>query len=208
MILCEFCQNYWLSSACLFYFSKNSKVQKRGKVNLIGRLQLSTEKAKQEENDGIVALRILRIQVRKISSVYLSCLLITNAGEFSPNWSCPWEEVRLLRYSLIVVVQGGFNRQCCFLVLAFSSFHFTWVQRGILNSLILNSQLSAVLPNFSLFWTDRKILNLLRASVKVCTTVKIFVCSILDPSRAIFISFVWYFACRKRLWRSWRWERE
>ena len=89
MILCEFCQNYWLSSACLFYFSKNSKVQKRGKVNLIGRLQLSTEKAKQEENDGIVALRILRIQVRKISSVYLSCLLITNAGEFSPNWSCP-----------------------------------------------------------------------------------------------------------------------
>ena len=47
-----------------FLFSKNGKVQKRGKVNLIGRLQLSTEKAKQEENDGIVALRILRIQVR------------------------------------------------------------------------------------------------------------------------------------------------
>ena len=46
-----------------FSFRKNSKVQKRGKVNLIGRLQLSTEKAKQEENDGIVALRILRIQV-------------------------------------------------------------------------------------------------------------------------------------------------
>ena len=34
-------------------------MQKRGKVNLNGRLQLSTEKAKQEENDGIVALRIL-----------------------------------------------------------------------------------------------------------------------------------------------------
>ena len=33
-------------------------------MNLIGRLQLSTEKTKQEENDGIVALRILRIQVR------------------------------------------------------------------------------------------------------------------------------------------------
>ena len=47
-------------------FSKNSKVQKRGKVNLIGRLQLSTEKAKQEENDGIVALRILRIQVLNV----------------------------------------------------------------------------------------------------------------------------------------------
>ena len=47
-------------------FSKNSKVQKRSKVNLIGRLQLSTEKAKQEENDGIVALRILRIQVLNV----------------------------------------------------------------------------------------------------------------------------------------------
>jgi len=35
-------------------------------------LQLSTEKAKQEENDGIVALRILRIQVRKITSGYSS----------------------------------------------------------------------------------------------------------------------------------------
>ena len=59
---------------CLVYFSKNSKVQKRGKVNLIGRLQLSTEKAKQEENDGIVALRILRIQVRENSSGYASSL--------------------------------------------------------------------------------------------------------------------------------------
>lgn len=35
-------------------------------MNLIGRLQLSTEKAKQEENDGIVALRILRIQVSMV----------------------------------------------------------------------------------------------------------------------------------------------
>lgn len=58
---------YWLSLFCLFYSSKNSKVQKRGKVNFIGRLQLSTEKAKQEENDSIVALRILRIQVNKAS---------------------------------------------------------------------------------------------------------------------------------------------
>ena len=62
-----------------FLFSKNGKVQKRGKVNLIGRLQLSTEKAKQEENDGIVALRILRIQVRYssvCSSQFLAFLAI------------------------------------------------------------------------------------------------------------------------------------
>lgn len=45
------------------FHSKNGKVQKRGKINLIGRLQLSTEKSKEEENEGIVQLRILRTQV-------------------------------------------------------------------------------------------------------------------------------------------------
>ena len=70
-------QVFWLF---LFNFvslsiSKNGKVQKRGKVNLIGRLQLSTEKTKQEENDGIVALRILRIQVRYYIFYLASCRL-------------------------------------------------------------------------------------------------------------------------------------
>jgi len=32
-------------------------------MNLIGRLQLSTERSKEEDNDGIVQLRILRVQV-------------------------------------------------------------------------------------------------------------------------------------------------
>ena len=41
---------------------KNGKLQKRGKLNLIGRLQLSTEKAREEDNEGIVQLRILRTQ--------------------------------------------------------------------------------------------------------------------------------------------------
>ena len=45
-----------------FSLIKNGKVQKRGKINLIGRLQLSTEKSKEEENEGIVQLRILRTQ--------------------------------------------------------------------------------------------------------------------------------------------------
>ncbi len=44
--------------------SKNQKVQKRGKINLVGRLQLSTERSKEEDNEGIVQLRILRVQVR------------------------------------------------------------------------------------------------------------------------------------------------
>jgi cullin-5 len=38
-------------------------VQKRGKINLIGRLQLTTERMREEENEGIVQLRILRTQV-------------------------------------------------------------------------------------------------------------------------------------------------
>ena len=45
-----------------FHFSKNGKLQKRGKINLIGRLQLSTEKSRDEDNDSIVQLRILRTQ--------------------------------------------------------------------------------------------------------------------------------------------------
>lgn len=45
---------------------KNSKVQKRGKINLIGRLQLTTERMREEENEGIVQLRILRTQVSRL----------------------------------------------------------------------------------------------------------------------------------------------
>jgi len=49
---------------CMCRCSKNGKLQKRGKMNLIGRLQLSTERSKEEDNEGIVQLRILRVQVR------------------------------------------------------------------------------------------------------------------------------------------------
>jgi len=41
---------------------KNGRVQKRGKISLIGRLQLSTERSREEDNEGIVQLRILRVQ--------------------------------------------------------------------------------------------------------------------------------------------------
>lgn len=52
----------------LFYINqefsviKNGKQQRRGKMNLIGRLQLSTERSQQEDNQSIVQLRILRTQ--------------------------------------------------------------------------------------------------------------------------------------------------
>ena len=45
-----------------FALIKNGKVQRRGRINLIGRLQLSTEKSREEENQGIMQLRILRTQ--------------------------------------------------------------------------------------------------------------------------------------------------
>lgn len=56
--------NYWLRLHT-YISRKNSKVQKRGKINLIGRLQLTTERMREEENEGIVQLRILRTQVRR-----------------------------------------------------------------------------------------------------------------------------------------------
>uniref|UniRef100_A0A665TKH7 Cullin-5 n=1 Tax=Echeneis naucrates TaxID=173247 RepID=A0A665TKH7_ECHNA len=49
-----------------FSLIKNSKVQKRGKINLIGRLQLTTERMREEENEGIVQLRILRTQSEQV----------------------------------------------------------------------------------------------------------------------------------------------
>ncbi|XP_014663388.1 PREDICTED: cullin-5-like isoform X2 [Priapulus caudatus] len=51
---------FWINQK--FALVKNGKMQQRGKINLIGRLQLSTEKSKEEDNEGIVQLRILRTQ--------------------------------------------------------------------------------------------------------------------------------------------------
>ncbi|XP_055923127.1 cullin-5 [Eupeodes corollae] len=45
-----------------FSVTKNGKLQRRGKINLIGRLQLSTERSQQEDNHSIVQLRIFRTQ--------------------------------------------------------------------------------------------------------------------------------------------------
>merc|ERR1719266_2491718 len=51
---------FWINQD--FAMVKNGKVQRRGRINLIGRLQLSTEKSRDEENQGILQLRILRTQ--------------------------------------------------------------------------------------------------------------------------------------------------
>jgi cullin 5 len=54
---------------------KSNKSQKRGKINLIGRLQLSTERSREEDNEGIVQLRILRVQVSWAQKLHL--MLVT-----------------------------------------------------------------------------------------------------------------------------------
>jgi len=41
---------------------KNGRTQKRGKISLIGRLQLSTERSRDEDNEGIALLRVIRVQ--------------------------------------------------------------------------------------------------------------------------------------------------
>lgn len=58
----DFAENtlFWVNQE--FALIKNGKPQRRGKVNLVGRLQLSTERSQQEDNQSIVQLRILRTQ--------------------------------------------------------------------------------------------------------------------------------------------------
>ncbi|GLG95736.1 Cullin homolog 1 [Gryllus bimaculatus] len=51
---------FWVNQE--FALVKNGKLQRRGKINLVGRLQLSTERSKEEDNESIVQLRILRVQ--------------------------------------------------------------------------------------------------------------------------------------------------
>ncbi|XP_019847093.1 cullin-5 [Bactrocera dorsalis] len=58
----DFSENTLFSVNQEFAVVKNGKAQRRGKMNMIGRLQLSTERSQQEDNQSIVQLRILRTQ--------------------------------------------------------------------------------------------------------------------------------------------------
>ncbi|XP_044756886.1 cullin-5 isoform X2 [Coccinella septempunctata] len=68
---------FWVNQD--FALVKNGKPQKRGKVNLIGRLQLSTESSQIEDNQSIVQLRILRTQ-EAIIKILKMRKKITNAA--------------------------------------------------------------------------------------------------------------------------------
>ena len=51
---------FWINQE--FGIVKGGKLQKRGKISMIGKLQLSTEASKKEDEDAIIALRVMRIQ--------------------------------------------------------------------------------------------------------------------------------------------------
>ncbi|XP_050531623.1 cullin-5 [Daktulosphaira vitifoliae] len=85
----EFNENttFWINEQ--FSIVKNGKLQKRGKINLIGRLQLSTERSKEEDNECIVQLRILRVQEAIIK--------ILKMRKQISNWKLQTELVDILK---------------------------------------------------------------------------------------------------------------
>ena len=114
-----FCKNCVLPNC-----SKNGKPQKRGKINLVGRLQLSTERNKEEDNEGIVQLRILRVQVRAYLLNYVMQFRILSVQV----------RVYLLHSSWIVHVQVSFlavQRQITIVVNSFTINHFQWINRDV-----------------------------------------------------------------------------
>lgn len=78
-------------------------------MNLIGRLQLSTEKTSEEDSEAIVQLRILRVQVLRYYLSPVALLL-----------QCDWATVR---YSLISKLKEGVALQMkiCFRRLPFQT---------------------------------------------------------------------------------------
>lgn len=58
---------FWINQD--FCIVRNNKAQYRGKLNLIGRLQLSTDKNREEENKEILFLRAERTKVFFIFSI-------------------------------------------------------------------------------------------------------------------------------------------
>ncbi|XP_037094128.1 cullin-5-like [Pollicipes pollicipes] len=83
---------FWVNQE--FAVVKNGKPMPRGKVNVIGRLQLSTEKSREEENDGIIQLRILRTQeaivkIMKMRKATTNAQLQTELIEILKNMFLP-----------------------------------------------------------------------------------------------------------------------
>ncbi|KAI8791819.1 cullin-5 [Biomphalaria glabrata] len=83
---------FWINQQ--YAFTKFGKAQKRGKTNLIGRLQLTTEKSREEDNEGIMQLRILRVQeaivkIMKMRKKMTNAALQTELVEILKNMFLP-----------------------------------------------------------------------------------------------------------------------
>lgn len=81
-----------------FALVKNGKLQKRGKINFIGRLQLSTDRHREEDNEAIVALRILRTQegivrIMKMRKSISNAQLQTELVEILKNMFIPQKKM-------------------------------------------------------------------------------------------------------------------
>ena len=68
--------------------SKNGKLQKRGKLSMIGRLQLATERSREEDNEGIIQLRILRVQVRKVKDLKFTGFMKQSIDLYKTVYMC------------------------------------------------------------------------------------------------------------------------
>ncbi|VDK84517.1 unnamed protein product [Litomosoides sigmodontis] len=100
---------FWINQQ--FTIVKNGKGQSRGRINLIGRLQLSSEANVQEEHDDIIALRILRVQeaivkVMKIRKRCQSAQLQTELIELLKHMFLPPK--KMIKEQIEWLIENGF----------------------------------------------------------------------------------------------------
>jgi len=80
----------YICCSSFFSFHANNYLFSVKMVNLVGRLQLSTEKSQEEDNEGIMQLRILRVQVSVQSSKEINFNLRHNL-QLVEGLSWSWE---------------------------------------------------------------------------------------------------------------------
>lgn len=99
---------------CFSLSRKNGKTQKRGKLSLIGRLQLSTEKGREDDNERIVQLRVLRTQeaivkIMKMRKRISSAQLQTELVEILKNMFLPSK--RLIKEQIEWLIEKRYMRR-------------------------------------------------------------------------------------------------
>uniref|UniRef100_A0A0R3RZ92 Cullin-5 n=1 Tax=Elaeophora elaphi TaxID=1147741 RepID=A0A0R3RZ92_9BILA len=100
---------FWINQQ--FTVVKNGREQNRGRINLIGRLQLSVETNVQEEHDDIIALRILRVQeaivkVMKVRKRCQSAQLQTELIELLKHMFLPPK--KMIKEQIEWLIENGF----------------------------------------------------------------------------------------------------